>query len=307
MVKISRLFTHFKAVAPGSSHSEQNCQDAAEAVLLEEGQNAGIALVADGHGSRRHFRSAAGAKLAVEIAKSAMIRFIQDTGGNLKKIGENLKPLKGHIIYRWREAVLQDIRSHPFSEEEIGICAEYTMNPGDENDQAAAYGSTLIGAALGEAFWFVIQIGDGECVVITDQGKAEIGIAEKDKRLAFGRTTSLCNADALESFRHNFGGVIAGITVASDGVADSFIRNDREDKYTDFNLKLLENFVKFPAAAEQELRDFLPKLSARGSKDDVALAGVFDLDLGKRILEIPPPPDDPAVYGDYCRSSGTAD
>jgi hypothetical protein len=183
------------------------------------------------------------------------------------------------------------------------------MNPQDENDQVAAYGSTLIGAALGETFWFVIQIGDGECVVLTRDGKAEIGISDKDKRLAFGRTTSLCNADALESFKHNCGRIIAGITVASDGVTDSFIRNDREDKSTDFNLKLLETFVKFPDAAEQELREFLPKLSAKGSKDDVALAGVFDLDLGKRVLgppaqTQPPQPEDPAAYGDYCRRPG---
>lgn len=293
------MFTGFKAVAPGFSHNQRNCQDAADAVVLG---SAAIALVADGHGSRRHFRSAKGADIAVQVAREGITRFIEDTRGNLKKIGENLQHLKGHIIYRWREEVLRDITQRPFTEAEIEICAENNMNPEDENDKAVIYGSTLVGAAIAEEFWFVIQIGDGECVVITDAGTAEIGIGEKDKRLAFGRTTSLCNADALDSFRDNCGRHIIGIIVASDGVTDSFIRNDREDKYKDFTLKLLENFVKFPDTAEQELRDFLPKLSERGSKDDVALAGIFNLAQGKRLfvpLPAEPPSADPAEYGEY--------
>jgi hypothetical protein len=303
------MFTGFKALAPGFRHSNQNlCQDAVDMVLLSS--TIGIALAADGHGSKRHFRSDQGARLAVEVAKNAIVQFItitkgkkavfwdKNTRGNSKKIAQTLKQLESNIIYCWREAVLQDIQTNPFAEEEHGICDDNHIDVQDENDLVAIYGSTLLGAVITDEFWFAIQIGDGACVIITDQGTAEIGIPE-DERLEFGRTTSLCNTDAVESFRHSYGNHIVGITVASDGVTDSFI----PDKYTDFTLHLLRNFIKYPDQAERNLQTFLPKLSERGSNDDVSLAGVFNLVQGNQILEslkAGGTGDDPAEYGDYC-------
>ncbi|MDR2495172.1 MAG: protein phosphatase 2C domain-containing protein [Spirochaetaceae bacterium] len=287
------MFTGFKAIAPGFSHS-QTCQDAAEAVVLER---VGIALVADGHGSRRHFRSELGARFAVEVAKCAITQFIEmtegrnsgfwdgsaETGGGLKKADEYIRQLKSNIIYRWREAVLRDLNERAFTEEERDICADHHINPDaeDKNDLVAVYGSTLLGAVITERFWFAIQIGDGACLIITEEGNAEAGIA-KDAHLEFGHTTSLCSLDALVSFRHRFGDIpIVGITVASDGVTDSFI----PEKYKDFTMRLLRRFVDNPDQAERSLRDFLPKLSERGSNDDVSIAGVFDLSKGKAALE----------------------
>ncbi|MDR0562599.1 MAG: protein phosphatase 2C domain-containing protein [Spirochaetaceae bacterium] len=306
------MFTGFKAVAPGFSHNEQNCQDAADAILLNRRDGVGIALVADGHGSRRHFRSARGAELAVQVAKEAITRFIEITEeknavfwnetirANPKKAAETLRQLESNIIYCWREAVLRHSKTSPFTGEEHTLCTENNINLEDENDLVAIYGSTLLGAVIAQEFWFAIQIGDGACVIITDRGKVEIGIPE-DKRLEFGRTTSLCNTDALESFRHRFGERIAGITVASDGVTDSFLPN----KYADFTMQLLRNFVRYPDLAERNLQSFLPELSRRGSNDDVSLAGIFDLAQGKHILnELPAetPNSNPAEYGEYCTS-----
>ncbi|MDR2535743.1 MAG: protein phosphatase 2C domain-containing protein [Treponema sp.] len=305
------MFTGFKAIAPGFSHKDMSfCQDAVDVILLGDEKRIGIALVADGHGSKRHFRSDQGAKLAVKVAKEAITQFIEiterkhvvfwdkHTRGNPKKIDETLKQLESNIIYCWREAVLQNIKINPFTKEERSICTENNIDTENENDLVAIYGSTLLGAVITEQFWFAIQIGDGACVVITDQGKAEVGMPE-DRRLEFGRTTSLCNTDALESFRYNFGNHIVGITVASDGVTDSFI----PDKYTDFNMQLLKKFVAYPDLAERHLQQFLPKLSERGSNDDVSLAGIFNLAQGKHILnalQAEEPSGDPTEYGDYC-------
>ena len=282
------MFTGFKAVATGFSHHEQPCQDAADAVVRER---LGIALVADGHGSRRHFRSERGAQFAVAVAKEAITQFVEmaqgrnmglgDAGPGDKKAEERIRQLKSNIIYRWREEVLRDLRDRPFTEEERDICAEHHIDPNAENDLVAVYGSTLLGAVLTERFWFAIQIGDGACLIITEAGTAETGIA-KDALLEFGRTTSLCNLDALLSFKHRFGDVpIVGITVASDGVTDSFI----PEKYKDFTMRLLKRFIDDPAQAERNLQDFLPKLSELGSNDDVSIAGVFNLSKGKAALE----------------------
>ena len=73
----------------------------------------------------------------------------------------------------------------------------------------------------------------------------------------------------------------AGITVASDGVTDSFL----PEKYIDFNIQLFRNFINYPNQAQQNLQDFLPKLSERGSNDDVSIAGVFNITKGKKIIE----------------------
>jgi len=62
-----------------------------------------------------------------------------------------------------------------------------------------------------------------------------------------------------------------GLTVATDGMADSF----EPEKYLQFNKELYDKFSHFPEKTEAELRDFLPKISERGSRDDISIAGIF--------------------------------
>jgi hypothetical protein len=132
----------------------------------------------------------------------------------------------------------------------------------------------LIAALVTPKFWFGIQIGDGLCIVITQENTAQIAIPLDDK-LSFGKTTSLCNSNASENFKHKIGmGSISGITVATDGVVDSF----EPEKYLEFNMDLRNKFISFPKKTETDLQTFLPQLSERGSRDDVAIAGIFNID-----------------------------
>jgi hypothetical protein len=144
----------------------------------------------------------------------------------------------------------------------------------EEDYDVSIYGTTLVAAMLTPQFWFALQIGDGACVVIAEGGNTKIAIPA-DESLAFGKTTSLCDTNAAGHFRHSFGfDTILGISVATDGVVDSFL----PEKYIDFTNELRENFIKQPAAAkekEKELQTFLPDLSERGSRDDVAIAGLW--------------------------------
>jgi serine/threonine protein phosphatase PrpC len=150
---------------------------------------------------------------------------------------------------------------------ETEICHINNISP----DDPAIYGTTLLAALVSDLFWFVIQIGDGLCVVLESQETAFCPIPE-DERLAFGRTTSLSDSEAISNFRENYGFCsIMGLTVATDGITDSF----EPDKYIQFNKELYANFTQFPVKAEEELQEFLPKISERGSRDDVAIAGIF--------------------------------
>jgi len=264
--------TGFCSKAQGESHKEKDIpvQDAAVFSLSKSGKS-GIAVVADGHGGEKYFRSAKGSELAVSIAKQTITSFELQVRSE-KTIAPSLKHLASNIIYQWREKVLEDIQKLPFNDGEIKLCTEKNIDTTNEDDLVSIYGTTLIAAFVTETCWFAVQIGDGVCVSITGDGKAETAIPA-DERLAFGKTTSLCNTDAIDSFRYNFKKEkVLGITVATDGVADSFI----PEKYLDFNKNLMEDFL-LTEHAQRNLDTFLPELSRKGSRDDVAIAGLFNI------------------------------
>jgi hypothetical protein len=281
------MLIKFAAKAQGKSHIEKNipCQDAADAFLGIH-DTLGMAFVADGHGGIKYFRSQKGSLLAVNVAIKSLSDFYGTTARqkaaffNKKLISDeqkkqeiinNLKQLEGSIIYQWRNEVTEDLQNNPLTEAEIAICKANNIDFNDPSGLILLYGSTLLAALISENFWFVIQIGDGLSVILENDGNATLPIPE-DERLAFGRTTSLCDSDAIQNFREAFGLTsIKGITVATDGVADSF----EPEKYLQFNIELYEKFSHFQVKANDDLIEFLPELSKRGSGDDVAIAGVF--------------------------------
>jgi hypothetical protein len=283
----------FHAKARGASHEESGapCQDAAFAFLGPRKTN-GMALVADGHGSEKHFRSDKGSALAVNAAEKAVEEFFAaikkeqsaffNKKGNVmrdKEIDAKLKQLEGNVIYSWREAVQKDIGENPLSDGEKELCVKHNIDFADDANLFTLYGTTLLTAFVTANFWFALQIGDGLCVTLDAEGGAAFPIPE-DERLAFGRTTSLCDYRAIENFRHAFGfEAIKGISVATDGVADSF----ESEKYLAFNRKLYDEFIRDGESASKDLSAFLPKLSADGSRDDCAIAGVWKIEEENKI------------------------
>jgi len=275
----------FAVKAQGTSHLEKGmpCQDSAVA-RLGLNDTVGIACVADGHGGSRYFRSDKGSFLAVQIAEKALSNFHgtlakekaaffnrKASNGNSDTLSK-LKQLEGNIIYEWRNAVLKDYTENPLTDIEKEICNENKINLDDDPANLLfIYGTTLLAGLVSDSFWFVIQMGDGLCVVLENE-ESIITPIEEDERLAFGRTTSLCDNNAIKNFRESFGfSKIVGFTVATDGITDSF----EPEKYIQFNKGLFDNFTNFPERAEIELQNFLPELSGRGSRDDVSMAGIF--------------------------------
>jgi serine/threonine protein phosphatase PrpC len=282
----------FALKAQGVSHIEKDvpCQDSADAVL---GLNntIGIACAADGHGGDKYFRSGRGSHFAVTIALRSLADFYgsvtkrrtaffdRKAGGEGIKINDmqsKLKQLEANIIYKWRNAVMEDLKNNPLTEAETGTCNDNNI----QCDDPVMYGTTLLAALVSDCLWFVLHIGDGLCVVLENEEKIYCPIQE-DERLAFGRTTSLCDNDAVNSFRESYGfSQITGLTVATDGMTDSF----EPDKYLQFNKELYDKFSRFPAGTEAELKDFLPRLSERGSRDDISIAGIFRIKEPNKVL-----------------------
>jgi serine/threonine protein phosphatase PrpC len=285
------VLVKFDAKAQGISHIEKDlpCQDAATA-KLGLNNTIGIACVADGHGGSKYFRSDKGSIIAVQVAEKALLDFFatiakektpfynskaSNESGKSIDVQERLKDLEGNIIYNWRNAVARHIEKTPFAETEIEHCKKNNIPLDyDPEKMMFAYGSTLLAGLVSDNFWFAIQIGDGLCVVLESEEKITVPIGE-DERLAFGVTTSLCDSNAKDNFREAYGfAKIEGLTVATDGITDSFI----PEKYLQFNKGLYEKFAHPSSTVEEEqkkLQEFLPEVSQRGSRDDIAIAGIF--------------------------------
>jgi hypothetical protein len=154
------------------------------------------AAVADGHGHRRHFRSARGSRFAVAVACEAA----QELGARLDDFeaarqieSEALGNLVPAITRRWREAVRADVAADPFTAQE-----EALRSGGD--DALIAYGSTLLLAIAGRRWLVLVQIGDGDIVGIQSDGRALLPVPP-DPSLDGQQTTSLCGPRAEDDFR----------------------------------------------------------------------------------------------------------
>jgi serine/threonine protein phosphatase PrpC len=298
------MFVTFSASIQGESHKKNRnkaCEDSSGAFgweVFHKGKknNVALAVVADGHGGDKYLRSRFGSELAVETAREEIEKFIaeiaeRDKGffdpeaqtDTDKKNGhkKNLATLEAKIIRAWKQKVDEHIQTTPLSPEETAFCEEKGID--DKNGPSAnMYGTTLIAVLVTDFFWFALHIGDGGCVVIREDGGAEWAVKD-DADQGFGTTHSLCNSDAAEHFRHNFGfETLLGATAASDGVTDSYA----PEKYLEFTVtNLLKNFVEAPEQSAKALEtEFLPMLSQKGSQDDVSLACVFNADAARTVL-----------------------
>lgn len=125
-------------------------------------------------------------------------------------------------------------------------------------------------------YWFGLQIGDGKCVAVTKESQFGKPIPRNDKCF-LNATTSICDKEALTNFRHRYSQKLpAAIFVGSDGVDDSF-SND-EQLYALYRTILYSFGTTDFDEAKKDLEDYLPRLSAKGSGDDVSIAAIFDMD-----------------------------
>lgn len=265
----------------GTAHIKQNkpLQDFA-AATSDRLKSYAYALVADGHGGDKYIRSGKGAEIAVHCAVDSINGVLKEILWDIGKkkhrlIEKNLKLICIKTSLKWKEAVTKHYSENPLSREETELLESLNITlPLLEDDIATLYGSTLLAAIYIEYinFWFAIQIGDGKCAVIKKDNSVEFPAELENDKLGFGVTTSLCNKDAANEFRFAYGfEKINGITVMSDGLADSF---DAE-KLPSFLLNINNNIVVDSEKTSSELKEFMPKLSEQGSGDDISLAGIF--------------------------------
>lgn len=278
----------------GAGHIRENkpCQDYSIAWQSKDSGSV-VLIVCDGHGSDTYVRSDVGSRLAAQITLEAVKEFVPRKGhipnpewivgrkGQAQAreqvnygIGEGkVFDALFETIYRtWIDAIEQDAQNNPFTEEEQKRLRGKRL--------VKAYGTTLMAYVQTPDYWFAFQIGDGR-MLAADENLQWRQLVPWDEACFLNQTTSLCNTDPLPLFRYAFDGTgnfPAAVFCCSDGIEDSW--GDYEvapQMLHDYFTGLTKVFLQEGRNATLDrLSEFLPKLSAAASKDDMSIAGYIN-------------------------------
>lgn len=250
----------------GASHIRNNkpCQDA---IMWKRINKSIIFAIADGHGSSRSPYSDEGSQIAVAVAVEIFEKLYKNL--TLKKDLSNIKhfseeQLKKLIVRSWREKVQEAY--------EIRKSAEGII---DETDNFyVKYGSTLISILATPDFILFLQLGDGDIIVVFEDGEISYAI-EKDENLVGIETTSLCSKDGWKYIKTSLyklnsnKNALEMIMLSTDGFYNSFATDEGYRKTTEEYLKLLKlHGVK---KIENNLEKWLCETSKDGCGDDITL------------------------------------
>ena len=276
----------FHLSVQGASHIKKNkeCQDAAISYYDED---CAIAIVCDGHGGDDYMRSAYGSQFGVKVAEENIKNFIKNIKADELKQNNKvlIKQLEASIINDWNEAIYTHYEENPFTEAELAAISDKAKKKYLEDKRIeSAYGTTMIAVGMTKEFWIGIQIGDGKCVAVNPEGKFLQPIPW-DNKCFLNATTSICDSHALDNFRHFYSERLPiAVFVGTDGIDDCF-KND--EQLNNLYKTVLYSFLttEFDEAIN-DLHDYLPRLSAKGSGDDVSVAVMIDFDRLNDIDEV---------------------
>jgi hypothetical protein len=293
----------------GESHIHINkvCQDSSYSSTSD---SMSIAIVCDGHGGARYFRSDVGSRLAVEATIECIQAFVSEIDSNLFKgktftqkkalsseasssiytkdtnVDKALRQLFSSIIYNWRGKITSHSQNAPITEEERNTIkpdylADFEQGVGIEK----TYGCTLMCYVYTEPFWFAFHIGDGKCIAFDENG-SWLEPIPWDEKCFLNKTTSLCDSSAIEEFRYCYcgdGTKPLAVFLGSDGIDDSFGATENMVNFYVQVLKLINKEGQDKALVN--IQETLPQLSKIGSKDDMSITCVYDEDaLSKKVM-----------------------
>lgn len=269
------MFQGFSYSVIGQSHVAKNkvCQDFSLNYVCSDFS---AAIVADGHGGRRHFRSDVGSLLAAEAAKSSLIAFYANSEafeeGFLANPNKMIRKIEKHIITSWNLAISAHYKLNPITEEEKAPLTEEQLQ---DLKMESIYGTTLLIAVMGKKFSFGMQIGDGSLVFIGANAEASMPI-EDDETCPANLTASMCNSNAIDLFRQYYTTEpLIAAYASTDGLFTSFGSDAEFLDYHSIISSQLSNIESF----ETSVRKNLTKRTYYGTQDDISLAAIFSQDL----------------------------
>lgn len=283
----------FSHTFAGAFHMQNGiiCQDYS---MSHDSPKYSFVAVADGHGSPQYIRTDKGARLAVECSRECVEEFMDLLDGAEmlmsveKKRRKMFSMLWRNIVSLWYDRITNDYINYPFTEEELNKIPEelsrYRQYYRDGNF-LVAYGTTLEFFVVSKEFAFGVQIGDGKCVIVADDGSAYSPIP--DDPLCNGNiTSSMCQDDAINSARFCYfekNTIPPAVFIGTDGV-DKSCWND--EQLYDLYRKLAISFAeKGFEATDKEMENLLPEISANGVGDDISCAGIINMNALRKCID----------------------
>ena len=292
----------------GESHIITNkvCQDKSYSAISD---SMSIAIVCDGHGGSRYFRSDVGAQFAVEATINCVEAFVKEVDESLFKdkpliqkltisseaqgnllskdtdTDKALRQLFSSIIFLWKQKVEEHAKDTPLLDSEIAnIDAKYAEDFKRNLNIEKTYGCTLMCYVQTKNYWFAFHIGDGKCIAFDTAGNWSEPVLW-DEKCFLNKTTSLCDSSALEEFRYSYQGdgmFPLAVFLGSDGIDDSF--GDVENQ-VNFYIQILKLLSNNQDDAITNIKETLPQLSKIGSKDDMSIACIYDENSLEKCIE----------------------
>ena len=264
-----KMFQGIHTTVTGDSHIKKGivCQDSSGTCVEDE---FAVAVVADGHGSEKHFRSDVGSQIAVKMTTELLKKYMERKDFRDQFIRHPefiLSQIEKQLLMKWREAVEEFHRENPLTEEE----QEKADRLFDGRIKVPIiYGSTLLTAVMAEEYSFGLVLGDGGFVVLSGDGR--LGIPIEDPNSHANYTSSLCNTNAIHFFEHWYSAEpVKAMFVSTDGLFKSFASDEDFLKYHGLVSRMFDD----PDRARQSLVRNFEKRTREGSGDDISMALIY--------------------------------
>ena len=285
----------------GESHKADNkpCQDASLSAVFDDGL--AIAIVCDGHGGERYFRSDVGSRMATEVISESVKTFVENVDKTIfigkpfiaeeaitseevvKKqtpVDIAFRQLFSSIIYQWNQKIAEHAANTAVSEwEQEHVPQKYLDELKTSESFEKLYGCTLMVYVQTPDYWFAFHLGDGKCVSFHQDGALWQMPIPWDERCFLNKTTSLCDSNAINEFRYCYEGdgfFPMAVFLGSDGMDDSF---GEDPNLVNFYIQVVKMLVsEGKEATIKSIESDLPQLSKIGSKDDMSVAFVYNLE-----------------------------
>ncbi len=273
---------------PGSMHLRRGLPNQ-DAVRWERPENDDLQSLpvflslADGHGSRRSYRSDQGAQMGTGAGLETMRDLLADvTEDNWKQRAESAtRTLPAALVRRWQERVKRHLQENPLGKEAVEVDGtqegEEVPAGADENEPWLVYGSTCFCAAVLPGGLFLGQLGDGDILAVDASGEVYRPLPPDARHFA-NETTSLCSPGAAANMRCRVLSLSQRqapelLVLATDGYANSFAsEDDFLSVATDLRQMIREE--GFEAVSDQ-LESWLREASEEGSGDDITVGLLY--------------------------------
>jgi serine/threonine protein phosphatase PrpC len=260
------IYFNFSHIGYSHLESHKPCQDSSSSTQID---GKIIITTCDGHGGDLYIRS----KMGSRFASLAILKAFSE----IESVNEvNLDSLKLKILNNWNNFVDEDLVKHPFSPEELTALKEkdqIILN----SKPVKAYGTTLIGAMYIDGKFLLVQLGDGETILLKDSKIYPCFIDESDDTPA-NITNSMCEDDAYSHIKSLLvdANDYDGVFLCTDGVINAYGGYDNFS--SSFILPLLKETLKDHSFNKGE--DYISRLGNElGTGDDVSISLIYNDNL----------------------------